>query len=103
MPDKSRHRLWNLVLLPPKLNSAVQDKPAKGKAGLLIAGEVADGIDPAGWNSRSIKKRGGAAARVGCRGVGGLIGGAGTSRRRGLQPGRVAVGSSQDCRCAGSA
>ena len=109
VPDKSRHRLGNLVLLPPKLNSAVQDKPAKGKAahyrntGLLIAGEVADVIDPAGWNSRSIKERGGAAAHVGCRGVGGLIGGAGTSRRRGLQPGRVAVGSSQDCWCAGSA
>ena len=109
VPDKSRHRLGNLVLLPPKLNSAVQDKPAKGKAahyrktGLLIAGEVADVIDPASWNSRSIRERGGAAARVSCRGVGGLIGGAGTSRRRGLQPGRVAVGSSQDCRCAGSA
>ena len=64
VPDKSRHRLGNLVLLPPKLNSAVQDKPAKGKAahyrktGLLIAGEVADVIDPPGWNSRSIKERG---------------------------------------------
>ena len=62
-PDKSRHRLGNLVLLPPKLNSALQDKPAKGKAahyrktGLLIAGEVADVIDAAGWKSRSIKER----------------------------------------------
>ena len=43
MPDKSQHRLGNLVLLPPKLNSALQDKPAQGKAahyrktGLLIA------------------------------------------------------------------
>ena len=58
-PDKSRHRLGNL----PKLNSALQDKPAKGKAahyrktGLLIAGEVADVIDTAGWKSRSIKER----------------------------------------------
>ena len=62
-PDKFRHRLGNLVLLPPKLNSALQDKPAKGKAahyrktGLLIAGEVADVIDTAGWKSRSIKER----------------------------------------------
>ena len=62
-PDKSRHRLGNLVLLPPKLNSALQDKPAKGKAadyrktGLLIAGEVADVIDTAGWKSKSIKER----------------------------------------------
>ena len=62
-PDKSRHRLGNLVLLPPKLNSKLQDKPAKGKAalyrktGLLIAGEVADVIDTAGWKSRSIAER----------------------------------------------
>ena len=56
-------RLGNLMLLPPKLNSALQNKPAKGKAvhyrktGLLIAGEVADVIDAAGWKSRSIKER----------------------------------------------
>ena len=62
-PDKSRHRLGNLVLLPPKLNSALQNKRAKGKAahyrktGLLIASEVADEIDTAGWKSRSIKER----------------------------------------------
>ena len=62
-PGKSRHRLGNLVLLPPKLNSKLQDKPAKGKAalyrktGLLIAGEVADVIDTAGWKSRSIAER----------------------------------------------
>ena len=62
-PEKPRHRLGNLVLLPPKLNSALQDKPAKGKAayyrktGLLIAGEVADVIDNAGWKARSIKER----------------------------------------------
>ena len=31
-PDKSRHRLGNLVLLPPKLNSTLQDKSAKDKA-----------------------------------------------------------------------
>ena len=62
-PDKSRNRLGNLVLLPPELNSTLQDKPAKDKAahyrktGLLIAGEVADVIESAGWNSRSIKDR----------------------------------------------
>ena len=62
-PDKTRHRLGNLVLLPPKLNSALQNKPAKDKAayyrktGLLIAGEVADVIDTAGWKSRSVKER----------------------------------------------
>ena len=63
VPDKYRHQLGNLVLLPPKLNSTLQDKPAKNKAahyrktGLLIAGEVADVIDTAGWKSRSIKER----------------------------------------------
>ena len=62
-PEKTRHRLGNLVLLPPKLNSALQNKPAKGKTayyrktGLLIAGEVADVIDTAGWKTRSIKER----------------------------------------------
>ena len=62
-PDKTRHRLGNLVLLPPKLNSALQNKPTKDKAadyrktGLLIAGEVATVIDTAGWESRSVKER----------------------------------------------
>ena len=62
-PDKTRHRLGNLVLLPPNLNSALQNKLAKDKAadyrktGLLIAGEVADVIETAGWKSRSVKER----------------------------------------------
>lgn len=62
-PDQSRNRLGNLVLLPPKLNSTLRDKPAKDKAthyrktGLLIAGEVADVIERAGWKSKSIKER----------------------------------------------
>jgi len=62
-PDNSRNRLGNLVLLPPKLNSTLQDKQAKDKAahyrktGLLIAGDVADVIESAGWNSRSVKDR----------------------------------------------
>ena len=63
MPDRSRNRLGNLVLLPPKLNSTLQDRPAKDKAmhyrktGLLIAGEVADVIESAGWKLKSIKER----------------------------------------------
>ena len=62
-PDKYRHLLGNLVLLPPKLNSTLQDKPAKNKAahyrktGLLIAGEVADVIDAYRWKSSSIEER----------------------------------------------
>ena len=62
-PDKYRHQLGNLVLLPPKLNSTLQDKPAKNKAahyrktGLLIAGEVADVIDAYRWKSSSIEER----------------------------------------------
>ena len=62
-PDESRNRLGNLVLLPPKVNSTLQDKPAKDKAthyrktGLLIAGEVADVIESAGWKLKSIKER----------------------------------------------
>lgn len=61
--DQSRNRLGNLVLLPPMLNSTLQDKPAREKAasyrktGLLIAGEVADVIDSAGWKPKSIKER----------------------------------------------
>ena len=63
VPEKSRNRLGNLVLLPPKLNSTLQDKPAKDKAdhyrktGLLIAGEVADVIESAGWKLKAIKER----------------------------------------------
>ena len=51
------------MLLPPKLNSTLQDKPAKNKAahyrktGLLIAGEVADVIDASRWKSSSIEER----------------------------------------------
>lgn len=62
-PDKWVHSLGNLVLLPPKLNSKLQDEPPKKKSlayrqtGLLIAGEVAETIDAAGWNSKSIEAR----------------------------------------------
>ena len=62
-PDKYRHRLGNLVLLPPKLNSTLQDDDPKDKAdayrktGLLIAGEVADIIEAGGWKKHSIEDR----------------------------------------------
>jgi len=60
---KYRHRLGNLVLLPPKLNSKLRDKPPVDKAadyrqtGLLIAGEVADLIDEDGWKKIAIDDR----------------------------------------------
>jgi hypothetical protein len=62
-PDKIKHRLGNLVLLPPKLNSTLQDDPAKSKVGsyrktgLLIAGEVADTIESNGWKARQVEER----------------------------------------------
>jgi hypothetical protein len=63
-PVKQRHRLGNLVLLPPKLNSKLQDDDPKDKAeayrktGLLIAGEVADFIKAGnGWNKTAIESR----------------------------------------------
>jgi hypothetical protein len=61
--DKYRHRLGNLVLLPPKLNSTFQDDAPQDKAdayrktGLLIAGEVADIIEAGGWKKQSIEDR----------------------------------------------
>ena len=62
-PDKAKHRLGNLVLLPPKLNSTLQDDAPKNKVaayrktGLLIAGEVADRIESDGWKLRQIEER----------------------------------------------
>lgn len=62
-PDKHRHRLGNLVLLPPKLNSKLQsDDPGKKvdayrKTGLLIAGEVADSIEARGWTGQAVIDR----------------------------------------------
>jgi hypothetical protein len=61
--DKVKHRLGNLLLLPPKLNSTLQDDSPKDKAeayrktGLLIAGEVADVIDSDGWSKKSVEER----------------------------------------------
>lgn len=62
-PEKYRHRLGNLVLLPPKLNSKLQALSPEKKAahyrktGLLIAGEVADRIDAGGWKRKAIEDR----------------------------------------------
>ena len=62
-PKKQMHRLGNLVLLPPKLNSKLQDRYPVDKVGdyrktgLLIAGEVADMIESAGWDKSSVEKR----------------------------------------------
>lgn len=62
-PEKVKHCLGNLVLLPPHLNSKLQaDAPndkvtAYRRTGLLIANEVADMIDGAKWNAKAIATR----------------------------------------------
>ena len=55
------HRLGNLMLLPPSLNSGLGDKDPKEKVddyrrtGLLIAAEVADMIQEYGWDEPEIE------------------------------------------------
>ncbi len=62
-PEKSKHRLGNLVLLPPRLNSSLQAKEPGTKAddyrktGLLIAQEVADLIGECKWSTKVIVNR----------------------------------------------
>ena len=62
-PKDVKHRIGNLVLLPPPLNSALQDKNPKEKAeayrrtGLLIAEEVAHTIEMGRWAKKSIRSR----------------------------------------------
>jgi hypothetical protein len=62
-PKTYSHRLGNLVLLPPKLNSKLQNKRPKDKVdsyrktGLLIAGQVADLIEKDGWSAKTIDAR----------------------------------------------
>jgi hypothetical protein len=62
-PAKQKHRLGNLVLLPPKLNSRLQDLAPRNKlvayrqTGLLIVGEVVDVIGSGGWTRESIESR----------------------------------------------
>ena len=62
--DEGRmHGLGNLLLLPPGLNSKLQDKPAPQKVddytktGLLIAQEVADIVSTSGWTLKKMKER----------------------------------------------
>lgn len=61
--EKHKHRLGNLLLLPPKLNSKLsnldpdQKVDAYRKTGLLIAGEVADLIEAGAWNGKAIEAR----------------------------------------------
>ena len=57
------HRLGNLLILPPQLNSKLGDKDPKAKAddyrqtGLLIAAKVANTIQKDGWNQAQIEYR----------------------------------------------
>jgi hypothetical protein len=57
------HRLGNLIMLPPNLNSKLQDKKPKykygdyRKTGLLIAEEVATTIESHGWGENDINNR----------------------------------------------
>ena len=57
------HGLGNLLMLPPGLNSKLQDKAASKKAddytktGLLIAREVADIVSTSGWTLKTMKDR----------------------------------------------
>ncbi len=62
--DEGRmHGLGNLMMLPPGLNSKLQDKPPRRKVnayistGLLTAQEVADTISGSGWSFATIKER----------------------------------------------
>jgi hypothetical protein len=62
-PEKQKHRLGNLVMLPPKLNSKLKDKPTKEKVGdytrtgLLVAGRVSSIFaEGNGWKREQIDK-----------------------------------------------
>ncbi|MDE0323422.1 MAG: DUF262 domain-containing HNH endonuclease family protein [Candidatus Poribacteria bacterium] len=58
-----RHRLGNLLILPPQLNSQLGDKPPESKVddyqrtGLLIAADVAETIKKDGWGEEEIGSR----------------------------------------------
>lgn len=62
--DEGRmHCLGNLLLLPPGLNSRLQDRPPSKKVdeytktGLLIAQEVAEIVSTSGWTFKTMKER----------------------------------------------
>ena len=63
-PDLTKmHGLGNLMMLPPRLNAKLQDKPpsrkggAYAKTGLLAAQEVADLISKSRWSSKVMTAR----------------------------------------------
>ena len=62
-PSDVVNRLGNLMLLPPNLNSTLQDTRPKAKieayrkTGLLIAEEVATTLETRRWSKKSIKER----------------------------------------------
>ncbi len=62
-PSSHCHRLGNLVLLPPSLNSKLRAKEPRKKAdsyrktGMLIVQEVASLIDETGWTKKDIEAR----------------------------------------------
>ena len=62
-PESIRHTLGNLMLLPPRRNSQLSDKPAREKAasyretGFYHASEVADMLDAGPWNKAAIDRR----------------------------------------------
>ena len=63
-PEEHKHRLGNLMLLPPGLNSRLQDDPPTKKigeyarTGLLIAAEVVDQLETSkAWSVEEINKR----------------------------------------------
>lgn len=62
-PESVRHTLGNLMLLPPRRNSQLSDKPAREKGasyretGFYHASEVADMLDAGPWNKAAIDRR----------------------------------------------
>lgn len=61
--DTIKHKLGNLMILPPKLNSQLRNISPKKKSnsyrqtGLLLAAEVADLIEKERWSQKTIKLR----------------------------------------------
>jgi len=62
-PEDIRHTIGNLLLLPPRLNSTLQDRQPKEKAeayrktGLLIAEEVAELLEESRWTKKAVRNR----------------------------------------------
>ena len=62
-PEDIRHTIGNLLLLPPRLNSTLQDRRPKAKAeayrktGLLIAEEVAQRLEEGRWTKKAVRNR----------------------------------------------